>query len=61
MYSDGDDQNKHVLNILDDYSIKHHGQDNSFDSGESEFPKLEVFEVKYRSTFGRLSGGGATP
>jgi hypothetical protein len=41
VYSDGDDQNKHVLNILDDYSIKHHEQDNSFDSGESEFPNAK--------------------
>ena len=27
-----------MINILDDYSIKHHDLDASFESGESEFP-----------------------
>lgn len=39
-YSDGEERisTKNMINILDDYSIKHQDLDVSFESGESEYP-----------------------
>ncbi|CAI2369656.1 unnamed protein product [Moneuplotes crassus] len=39
VYSDGEDNHlRHALNIQEDYSIKHFGDDESCKSGDSEFP-----------------------